>query len=194
MEYFLQLLRAHAIDVVIDTRSFPYSKYAPQFNVDVLRNVIKASKLRFGYLGRELGGRPAEDEFYDEAGHALYYKVAEWPPFREGIARVMEGIRDFRVALLCSEENPSGCHRRLLVSRVLGESGVNVLHIRGDGRVQTEEELKREEAAAKGESAQPLLFTPPVPAREEWKSIQSVLDRRRPRSSSGDYDPLAFGS
>src|SRR3712207_1034910 len=77
VEHFLQLLRAHAIEVVIDTRSFPYSKYAPQFNVDVLRNVIKANEMRFGYLGRELGGRPAEEEFYDEAGHALYYKVAE---------------------------------------------------------------------------------------------------------------------
>src|SRR5688572_5997051 len=193
VDQFLQLLRIHEIDVLIDTRSHPYSRYAPQFNLDVLRNVIKSNKLRFGYFGKELGGRPADDQFNDAAGHALYYKIADSPPIREAIARVTEGHRTHRVALLCSEENPSACHRRLLVSRVLADSGVHVLHIRGDGRLQTEDELKQEEAAGKGDTAQPLLFTPPPPKREEWKSIQSVLDRRRPKSSSDDYDPLASG-
>ena len=48
---------------------------------------------------------------------------------------------------MCSEEDPQECHRRLLLGRVLAEKGVAVRHLRGDGRVQTEEDLCLEETA-----------------------------------------------
>jgi len=56
----------------------------------------------------------------------------------------MNGIRDYRVVVMCSEENPAHCHRRLLVGSVLSEKAVQVQHIRGDGRLQTEDEVARE--------------------------------------------------
>jgi uncharacterized protein (DUF488 family) len=43
--------------------------------------------------------------------------------------------------MLCSEEDPRRCHRRLLVTRVLTARGIPVLHIRGDGTVVREEDL-----------------------------------------------------
>ena len=94
-------------------------------------------------MGRELGGRPAGAEFYDQEGHVLYSRVAESSLFLEGLERLQEGLREFRLALLCSEENPAACHRRLLVGRVLAERGVAIDHIRGDGRLQSEAELIR---------------------------------------------------
>ena len=44
--------------------------------------------------------------------------------------------------MLCSEEDPSHCHRRLLVGRVLRQRKIEVQHIRGDGTVQAEDELE----------------------------------------------------
>lgn len=38
-------------------------------------------------------------------------------------------------------EDPGHCHRRLLVTPALQKNDVTVEHIRGDGRVQTEEEF-----------------------------------------------------
>ena len=182
VEALLALLGQHRVEVLVDTRSSPYSRYAEQFNQQPLREAVQLGGMRYVYLGRELGGRPDGEEFYDEEGHVLYGKVSESPPFLEGINKVLQGIRRYRVALLCSEENPSGCHRRLLVTRVLAGRGVQVRHIRGDGRLQSEEDLRREEEEARGEAGQLSLFEPEEVT--EWRSVRSVLDRRPPRPSS----------
>jgi len=179
LDYFLQLVRDHQVEVIVDTRSQPYSKYSPHFDQEPLRNALTAAGVKYVYMGRELGGRPNGAEFYDAEGHVLYGRVAESPPFLEGLARLEKGLRTHRVALLCSEENPSVCHRRLLISRVLGQRGTGVDHIRGDGRIQSEAELIQEET---GDDGQLSLFD--HAATPQWKSIPSVLPKKRQNSSS----------
>jgi uncharacterized protein (DUF488 family) len=56
---------------------------------------------------------------------------------------------------MCSEENPSFCHRNLLVAESLRKVGVQVFHIRGDSRIQTDEELWKEKIGIT--TNQPLL-------------------------------------
>jgi hypothetical protein len=81
---------------------------------------------------------------------------------------------------MCGEEDPTNCHRRLLVGRVLRDRGVEVMHIRGDGRVQSEEEVAVEEDFRKTRG-QLTLFDLEEP--DAWKSTRSVLPRRAPPSS-----------
>jgi len=158
LETFVGLLKSHKIDVLVDVRSKPFSRFSPQFNKENLEKAVKASGIKYLFLGKELGGRPQGSEFYDNHGFVLYSRIAESPLFLEGIDRLMEGIKTYRVAVMCSEENPVNCHRRLLVGRVLAKRGVSVRHIRGDGTVQDEDELAREEYRGKGEQAQLSLF------------------------------------
>lgn len=179
METFLGLLRGQHIQVLIDTRSSPFSRYAPQFNKDSLKQAVEAAGLKYGFFGRHLGGRPDDERLYDEDGRVVYSEVAKTFLFNNGLERLIEGMEKFRVALLCSEENPSICHRRLLISRVLYEQGFAVSHIRGSGAVQSEADLRREEDAER--SAQLGLFGEEV---REWKSIQSVLPKARLNISS----------
>src|SRR4029077_1534488 len=174
VEHFLSLLKAHAVQVVVDTRSQPYSKYATQFDHEALKLALQDAGIRYLYLGRELGGRPEGDEFYDGDGHVLYDRVAATCLFQEGLSRLERGIREYKLALLCAEENPAACHRRLLVGRVLLERGVQVDHIRGDGRIQTEEEVAAEALSNRDQ----LTLFQSVEA-ESWKSIQSVLRKKR---------------
>ena len=176
---FLDLLRQAQIEAVADTRSLPKSKFASQFDLEPLNQALAEVGLKYVYLGRELGGRPRGTEFYDSDGHVLYNKVAASPLFRQGIIRLETGLRQFRVALLCSEEDPTGCHRRLLVGRVLLELGVDVRHIRGDGRIQTEADLI---SAERTNTNQLDLFEHQEPP--EWKSIPSVSPKKRLRSFS----------
>jgi len=136
---FIELLTTHRIEVVVDTRSFPYSRYAPHFRRSSLRLALRESGLRYLYLGNELGGMPTDRQFYDPDGRVDYGALARWPPFQDAITRVETGIERYRVALLCSEENPAGCHRRLLIGRVLTQRSVAVWHIRGDGSVENDE-------------------------------------------------------
>jgi uncharacterized protein (DUF488 family) len=47
---------------------------------------------------------------------------------------------------MCAEEDPSFCHRDLLVGEGLRREGVKILHIRGTGQIQTDEELWKEKS------------------------------------------------
>jgi len=68
MTAFLALLRQHAIAVLADVRSEPYSKFVPHFNRDALEPAVKAAGMDYVFLGRELVGlhlleTPKVDEF-----------------------------------------------------------------------------------------------------------------------------------
>jgi uncharacterized protein (DUF488 family) len=130
---------------------------------------LEADGIRYVFLGRELGGRPDGNEFYDDQGHVLYDRVAETELFQEGVLRLEKGIREYKVAMLCAEENPAACHRRLLIGRVLLNRGIQVDHIRGDGRIQTETEV----AAETNPNKDQLALFEKVEA-EPWKSIPAI--------------------
>src|SRR5438045_2906232 len=176
LDTFIGLLEAHAIQALVDVRSQPYSKYTPHFESRPLKAAVTAREILYLYLGKELGGRPDGAAFYDADGYVRYDLVAESALFLEGIARLKQGIQKYRVAAMCAEEDPAGCHRRLLIGRVLAARGTTVLHIRADGSLQPEEEFGTT-GAPQPPSGQLTLF-PDVEVRA-WKSIRSVL-RKEP--------------
>ncbi len=137
----LDLLRGPGIEVVADIRTQPFSRWNPQFNRERLRAALADAGLSYVFLGAELGGRPPEAEFYDGAGQVRYGAVARTERFNSGLERLLDGAGEHRVAILCSEENPARCHRRLLVGRVLVGRGVEVVHLRGDGSVVPDQQL-----------------------------------------------------
>ena len=173
-EHFLGLLKTHEVQVVVDTRSQPYSKYTTHFDQKDLMAALSAAGIHYLYLGQELGGRPEGEEFYDAEGHVLYDRVAATELFKEGLTRLERGIREYNVALLCAEENPAACHRRLLIGRVLAEHGFQLEHIRGDARIQTEGEV----AAEVDPNRDQLTLFQKAEAKP-WKSIPSVLQKKR---------------
>jgi uncharacterized protein (DUF488 family) len=75
-ERFAELLREQRIEFVIDVRSYPYSRYAPQFNREELGLQLREHGVRYLFLGTALGGRPLSDEHYDKDGHALYGRMS----------------------------------------------------------------------------------------------------------------------
>jgi uncharacterized protein (DUF488 family) len=142
-ERFVELLRQHGVQVLVDTRSSPYSRYSPQFDREALKETVVAADMKYLWMGNAVGGRPRDESCYDGEGHVLYGRVAARAEFQEAVERIERGAEEFRVALLCSEEDPAHCHRRLLVSRVLMERGAEVLHIRGDGSLENDADVAR---------------------------------------------------
>lgn len=181
LESFIALLRRHGIKSLVDVRSTPYSRYVPHFNRPELKDALDPQGIRYLYLGDELGGRPPGDEFYDTQDHVLYSRVARAPFFLRGLERLVDEGAEYRAAIMCSEEDPTNCHRHLLIARVLEGQGVHVAHIRADDREQTEGDLK---------PAPTLWDAVPSAAEEEseWKSIRPVSRRRLPSSSSSHSD------
>jgi uncharacterized protein (DUF488 family) len=179
LEAFRDLLQRHAVQTVVDVRSSPYSQYCPHFDREALHAYLNEHGVAYRFLGDALGGRPPDDSFYDERGRVLYDQVAASPAFRQGIDRLIREARRHRVAVLCGEEDPTECHRRRLVGRVLTQRGLEVIHIRGDGRAQTEEELARDEHLRKT-GGQLTLFE--IEEADPWRSTRSV-SRERPLGS-----------
>ena len=145
LEDFVSLLKDHEVEVLIDTRSQPYSRYSPQFNHTVLSHVLDEKGIRYCYLGDRLGGRPPGKEFYGPKQEVLYKRVAEHPFYQEGIEELLHEVLRHTVCILCSEEDPTKCHRRLLVGKTLVSLGFEVKHIRRSGVVETEEEVDARE-------------------------------------------------
>lgn len=180
-EHFLGLLAQHRIQVLVDTRSAPYSRFTPHFDRESLRDLVAPAGVKYLFLGDAIGGRPRDERHYDHQGRARYGAMVKSKDFLEAIARLERGAAEFRVALLCSEEDPADCHRRLLIGRVLLDRGAELMHIRGDGRIE-------DEAAIADGSGKPLLQRQPALFSEidedKWRSTASVSPRSRQPSSS----------
>ena len=129
-EQFLALLKGQAIETLVDVRSNPVSRWAAFANIRTLPGLLEREGIRHVFMGDSLGGKPADRELYDDNGTPDYGKIASQPAFQKGIEELMGVAADSRMALMCAEEDPSGCHRTLLIGPALEGRGVALVHIR----------------------------------------------------------------
>ncbi|HDL89516.1 MAG TPA: DUF488 domain-containing protein, partial [Thermodesulforhabdus norvegica] len=72
LQKLIDLMKSNDIELLIDIRFNPYSRFAPQFNKDDFKKAIQAAGIKYLFLGKELGGKPEDPEFYDPEGFVLY--------------------------------------------------------------------------------------------------------------------------
>ena len=133
---FLSLLNQHKIQAVVDVRSTPFSRYCPQFNRQVLARSLRDNKINYVFMGDLLGARRSEADCRKE-GKVIYERVEQTDSFQRGIARLTDGARQMRVALMCAEKDPLTCHRTILVARFCAKEFDDVWHILEDGKIET---------------------------------------------------------
>jgi uncharacterized protein (DUF488 family) len=138
IESFLSTIQSRRITAIADVRSYPYSNTNPQFDREALRVALDKASISYAFLGRELGARSIDPSCYLD-GKVQYDRLAQTKNFEEGLARIRRGVAKYRVALMCAEGEPLACHRAILVSRCLRESGLNVEHILRDGTLEDHE-------------------------------------------------------
>ncbi len=137
IEHFLNLVKNAGIGIVADVRSFPVSRYAPQFNKDALAKSLQGEGIAYLYLGKELGGRSHEHPSTSE-------------DFRKGLDRVIEESAHRRIAMMCAERDPLDCHRCLLLARRLAGRGIGLGHILASGDIASHRETEDRLLAAEG--------------------------------------------
>ena len=140
-EAFARLLADHDIEILVDTRSNPVSRYAPFSNHRTLPGLLEEVDIEYMFFGGPLGGKPKNEAFYDAKGKPDYHKMRATEEFDEGIDIVASMARRSNVALLCSEEDPAQCHRLLLIGPAMEQRSVDMLHIRASGESQTTSQL-----------------------------------------------------
>ncbi len=145
IERFVEMLVDNGVRTLLDVRSAPYTQYTPHFNREALARTLEAHGIAYAFAGEYLGGRPKDPTCYrggvvpdgSVKGNYLeavdYGEVMKRPWFQKGIARLVEIAQEQRTAIMCSEEDPSQCHRQHLVAQTLLGMGIAVRHIRSRG-------------------------------------------------------------
>jgi uncharacterized protein (DUF488 family) len=133
-EEFVAILRAHAIDTVVDVRTVPRSRRHPQFEKDALTASLPQAAIAYthmpglGGLRKPVPGSP--NTGWRNEGFRGYADYMRTPDFGSHLVALVKLAIGRRIAMMCAEALPSHCHRWLL-SDALAVHGVDVLHIAG---------------------------------------------------------------
>jgi len=138
MEEFLDILRRHQIKCIVDVRRFPKSSRHPWFNKENLEKVLKEKKIKYLWLGKELGGYRGPKDI-EEVGHKPgkcikgqafynYCLYTESKSFKKGLKRLIKLSQKDLSAIMCAEKLYFKCHRMIIALR-LKEKGIEVKHL-----------------------------------------------------------------
>lgn len=132
-------LAAHRIECVADVRRYPASRRHPHFAREILSRTLAESGIEYEWH-EALGGRrrALEDEQSPNRGienpsFRAYADHMQTEEFERAFAALLASIGRARTALMCAEALWWRCHRRLL-SDLLVARGIDVIHIRSDGK------------------------------------------------------------
>lgn len=116
----IQRLKAADVEMVVDVRAVASSRKAG-FSKTLLGNSLKAEGVDYLHL-RPLGtpkpGRDAARAGRTDEMRAIFNAHLEEPAAQLALAQATELARDKRIALLCYEDDPNCCHRRIVADRI----------------------------------------------------------------------------
>jgi len=120
---FIHLLKAHAVQRVIDVRTIPLSRHNPQFNRDQLSSALHRVRMHYTHMPGLGGLRRARRDSSNTAwrnasfrGYADYMQTVE---FDDNLSRCIALARRERVVLMCAEAVPWRCHRSLIADALI---------------------------------------------------------------------------
>ena len=173
--HFVNLLKEASVSLVFDVRSIPYSRRNPQFSQKTLAGRLADEGITYIFSGKELGAKSPSPDCYIN-GKVSYDLIAARPEFSDGLDQIIDKADEFKPALLCAEEDPLCCHRTILIGRHLRGRVTAILHIRGDGSIETNEMFERRLLKATGLNEVDLFDT-------ETNIIEHAYDLRAQRIS-----------
>jgi uncharacterized protein (DUF488 family) len=153
---------------IVDVRSTPYSRHEPEFAREYLERNLKDGPLKYIYMGDLLGGRPADPDCYTD-GRVDYSKVRTRDFFVRGVDRLQTAYdKGLTICLLCSEAQPSQCHRSKLIGEELAARAINVVHLLPDGAETTQRAVMSELAQGQAE-----LFPGGLMSRKQYRPART---------------------
>jgi uncharacterized protein (DUF488 family) len=117
LDEFVALLKRFGVEVVIDVRRFPSSRF-PHFRREQLAGSLRQQGIDYYHLGEKLGG-------YRKGGCEAFSATEE---FKQGVRELTEIACQRATAIVCAERLPWRCHRRFIGAE-LSRQGWQVVHI-----------------------------------------------------------------
>ncbi len=136
IDEFIVILRAHAVERLVDIRTVPKSRRNPQFGAEHLAASLEGTGIDYRPLASLGGLRKTSKESPNGAwrnlplrGYADHMQTAD---FATGIEELIALAADRPTAIMCAEAVPWRCHRSLVGDALLVR-GIEVLDIMGPG-------------------------------------------------------------
>jgi uncharacterized protein (DUF488 family) len=109
---FVKVLKDNNIQILVDIRSYPQSRFFPHYNRKRLEQSLKEDKIDYLFRGANLGGR----------GENINYE--------ETIDELVELVKSGKsVCVMCSEKDYKKCHRHTMLQPSFEQRGLEVKHI-----------------------------------------------------------------
>lgn len=132
---FVSLLKEYNIEILVDVRSYPGSRYCPQFNKENMRIWLNNNNIQYVHMP-ELGGRRRklyniDESLIDGWTHISFRNYAAYTltdEYEKGIGKLIEIANNHNISYMCSESIPWKCHRSI-ISNTLTMMGIEVYHI-----------------------------------------------------------------
>jgi uncharacterized protein (DUF488 family) len=142
-EDFIDELKRRNINVVIDVRSQPYSRYYSEYNKESIEKLLKFKNISYRNLAPQFGARQTNRKYYTD-GKLDFEKFAASEVFSQGIEKIKTASNlGYIIALMCAEKDPDKCHRAILVARTLRDNGFEIRHIVHGQPDCTQEDLEQ---------------------------------------------------
>lgn len=137
IDEFVELLRHHSVERLVDIRTIPRSRHNPQFNGDALAHSLRGAHIEYAHL-KELGGlrHPRPDSAnlgWRNASFRGYADYMQTQEFERAVQRLLQMCGEKQCAVMCAEAVPWRCHRSLLADALVAR-GIAVEHILGASR------------------------------------------------------------
>ncbi|MEK6849062.1 MAG: DUF488 domain-containing protein [Nanoarchaeota archaeon] len=129
---FVDILRKHRIETVVDVRHFPSSQRMPWFKKEYLELMLPKYRISYQHMG-ELGG-------YRKGGFAAFTKTKE---FAVGMTKLTDSALTSNAAIMCAESVASRCHRHHIADSLVAD-GWTVNHILDENRVERHTTVQNE--------------------------------------------------
>lgn len=132
IEEFIGLLKHYEIEMIVDVRTIPKSRYNPQFNEDELKEALKKAGISYRHLTK-LGGlrhttKDSVNTGWTNKSFRGFADYMQTPSFKEGVDELESFGKENTVAIMCAEAVPWRCHRSLIADALTLHKW-KVLHI-----------------------------------------------------------------
>lgn len=111
IEEFISKLKENNIELVVDVRSRPFSRWNPKFSRPSLEKELKKHSIKYLFKGNNLGGLDENIDYEDNINQVLQLSLSQ------------------RLVVMCVEGEPEKCHRYRTIAPALEIRGEIVKHL-----------------------------------------------------------------
>jgi uncharacterized protein (DUF488 family) len=126
IDKFVAILKAHGVELLVDVRTIPKSRYNPQFNHDALADSLAEAKISYIHMPG-LGGlrHPRKDSIntgWKNASFRGYADYMQTPGFVQNLEELIRAAASRTTVIMCAEAVPGRCHRSLIADALMARN------------------------------------------------------------------------